>query len=209
MIVADLSNNNHEPNWARLKRSGVAGVWLKASEGRTFVDKTFALRASRARNAGLRVGAYHFARPDANPGRDGAIFEAMHFASIVRAIGRRDLRPVLDLEHGAADPDYVRWARDWNQLTRCLLGVLPLFYSYSHYIAGLRIGSPIGSGLWLASYGPNDGARHPFQIPKPWKQIAAHQYTSNGRIEGAAGRIDLSHVRFRARVLAHPYKGRV
>jgi GH25 family lysozyme M1 (1,4-beta-N-acetylmuramidase) len=48
----------------------------------------------------------------------------------------------------------------------------------------MRPRTPIGSGLWLASYGPNDGKRHRYVVPAPWRVAVLHQYTSRGRIGG-------------------------
>lgn len=204
MLIVDLSNHNPPADFARLRKAGIAGVWLKASEGRTFRDATFASRRDAARRAGLRVGAYHFARPDTG---NSAEAEAAHFCSVVRSLGRRDLRPVLDLEHGRASGAYVAWARAWNASVRENLGALPLFYSYPSYIVGLRAVKPIGAGLWLASYGRNDGREHDFSIPLPWRKIVAHQFTSQARVAGIAGPVDLSRVYQRRAVLAYPWLG--
>jgi lysozyme len=64
LLILDVSNNNAEPNWEQLRRQGIAAVFLKASEGTSFIDTTFADRRKAANRAGLHVGAYHFARPD-------------------------------------------------------------------------------------------------------------------------------------------------
>ena len=63
MLLIDVSDNNQEPNWAEVKASGVIGVWIKASEGVTVDQPNFVSWRQAANKAGLRVGAYHFARP--------------------------------------------------------------------------------------------------------------------------------------------------
>lgn len=206
MQLVDLSNNNAaEPDWHALAQHA-GGVWLKVSEGATFTDQTFARRARAARAAGLRIGGYHFARPS----RDSAQAQADHFVSVLGAIGRRDLRPVLDLEAndaGLLPSELVAWARGFVQAVRAQTGVGALVYGSSSFLAGLDAFRPIGYGLWLADYGPDDGREHAYSVPRPWKRIVAHQYTSKGAIGGVAGRVDLSSAARLRPLLAHPVAG--
>jgi lysozyme len=213
-LFVDLSNNNAgEPNWRELKRH-VDGVMLKVSEGATFADRTFKPRRDRARAAGLRVGGYHFARPSMSdaPTRD-AVLEARHFSSLVLELGRRDYVPALDMESlsSLSRDVQVMWARAFSQEIRRRLGRYPLFYSYPAFITGLLPddAKPIGGGLWLAAYGRNDGKPYPFRVPKPWKKAVAHQFTSQGRVAGVTGLVDVSRVLQPAAMLAHPLTGRL
>jgi hypothetical protein len=34
---------------------------------------------------------------------------------------------------------------------------------------------------------------HPFTIPRPWKGVAAHQFSSKARVAGCADPVDISH----------------
>lgn len=205
LIFIDLSNNNAEVDFKALAKAGVKGVWLKATEGDFFVDKTFAARRKAANAAGIRVGAYHFARPDrATIGTT----EARFFAKTVGKIGRKDLRPVLDMERVSGHGGDEEWIRSWNRTVKNLLGVGPLFYSYPGLIPELHLSEPVGYGLWLADYGPNDGRQHFSLIPKPWQKIVAHQFTSVGEVAGVKP-LDLTSVPKLGAVLAHPVLGRV
>jgi GH25 family lysozyme M1 (1,4-beta-N-acetylmuramidase) len=194
VLIADLSGNNPAVDFRKLAAHGVRGVYLKATEGATFTDTLFRERRRQAYAAGLHVGAYHYARPDtgADPKAD-AQAEARHFCDTVQALNRDDLRPALDLEVGRARAGYVEWSRVWNIEVLRMLGAGPLFYSYPFYIGGLHAAEPIGYGLWLADYGPNDGARHTAHVPAPWRKCVLHQYTSNAHVPGVAGNCDLSY----------------
>jgi lysozyme len=212
-LIVDLSNVNAGPiDWAGLKSHGAIGVMLKATEGETFRDATFASRRAAARKAGLRVGAYHFARPDLHL---SPAHEAHSFAQAVGQIGRRDLKVALDFEtwnpHMSA-AQHVNWARQFNAAILKALGQYPMFYSYSamlHDMAPGTGGKPIGNGLWLASYARNTGKEYPAVAPAPWKKWALHQFTSNGVIAGAPGHVDISKVISLNGILAHPLVGRV
>lgn len=205
MELIDVSNVNGSVDWKKVRADGVTGAWLKASEGVTFTDALFAAHRRAANRAGVRVGAYHFARPDNNTAKQ----EADHFSDVVGKVGRRDLRPVLDYEHDTtlSARELEEWARHFNQRVVDRLGVLPAFYSYPFYIAKMHLTSPIGNGLWLADYGPNDGVRHPPKVPPPWLRCIAHQYTSKGTVRGVSGHVDRSYAPRVQGVLAHPLLG--
>src|SRR5581483_5236502 len=165
MIVPDLSNNNSLQGHAfvTMKTQGhAAAVYLKCTEGHSFTDPNYADWRTAAKAAGLHVGAYHFARPAHNSPESEAAF----FLSKLGRLFKGDLRPALDLEveeiHGVTE-----WARAFNHTVRAKLGVYPVFYSYPDYIAHMGATYPIGDGLWLASYGRNDGKRYPYVVPKP------------------------------------------
>jgi len=210
VLLVDLSNNNPSPiNFAAMRKAGVFGVLLKVSEGGTFVDETFAPRARAARGAGLRVGGYHFARPSGDP-----IAQASLFANHLGRVQRRDLHPALDLE---VNDDHLHptalftWAHKFGEHVHRITGVRVLWYTYPGFLAEQgwqhQLGS--GAGLWIASYGPNDGRDHgvPAGSIAPWRRYVAHQFTSVGKIAGVTGNVDLSHARSRRQVLAHGLRG--
>lgn len=201
----DLSNNNNVRSFASIKKAGYQGVILKVSEGATFVDPKWKDYSARARRNGLAVGGYHYAFP----GGGDVEAEAAHFVRNLGKIRELDYRPVLDFEinpHHLEDQALEDWARAWVRKVRDLTGVLPLFYSYPWFIQNLHIDKAIGAGLWLASYGPNDGKEHPYTIPFPWKKVVAHQFTSNGRVAGVDGDVDVNRVVLQRPLWAYPDK---
>lgn len=207
--IVDLSNNNAGPiDFGAMKRAGTFGVWLKVTEGRHFVDATYRDRARAARAVGLRVGGYHFAHPLAGTEQE----EARYFVAHLGDVGRKDLRPVLDLEANDAKlgPATLHaWATAFLVHVRELTKVRALTYSNPAFILsqGWSHDFGVGAGLWLADYGPDDGNTHPPHVPHPWRRIVAHQYTSRGRVAGVTGAVDLSHGYHRRGVLAHPVRG--
>jgi lysozyme len=193
VIVPDFYEGNAEPSFVRLRLGGVRLVGLKASEGITFVDQTLRKRARRARLTGIRRLFYHFARPDLHP--NGAISEADHFVSVVAPLLRPKDLVALDFEvrNGKiGGKTHSDWARAFNHRVKLRTDKWPLFYANPDMIGFLNPSIPIGGGLWLAAYGPNDGNQHPVSSPHPWQKIKLHQYTSEGRIKGATHPTDLS-----------------
>ena len=201
LYLIDVSEWNGEVDFRAVKRSGVAGVWVKATEGTGFTDARFVEHYAAARNAGLRVGAYHYAHPDLGNIPEA---EANHFVNTIGRIERRDLRPVLDLEVKTSLPSrgLEMWAHRFCFHVKQGCGALPIFYSYTSYIEG-HFRYPIGAGLWLANY---DGVLH-VTTPAPWRRFVAHQYTDHAIVPGVPGKCDKSWAPKLRPLLAHPITG--
>lgn len=88
----DLSSHNGKINFKAVKEAGYSFVILKASEGTSFIDKSFRDNIILAREAGLKVGVYHFFRFDC----DGRL-QANHFLNTIRGY-EFDFPLVLDIE---------------------------------------------------------------------------------------------------------------
>jgi lysozyme len=209
-LVVDLSSNNKRPDFKAYKKHGVEGVILKATEGAGYNSSwdIYSDWAPAARAAGLRVGAYHYAKPSGGDAR----LEARNFAETIRRAGgvkRRDFRPALDLEETAiAHTSLDSWVHEFNDAIRDRGLPNPMFYSYPYFIGMMHAARPLGNGLWLASYGSNNGQRHPYQVPYPWKKVHMHQYTSRGSIAGQYP-LDLNYIVSLRAILAHPITGLV
>src|SRR4051812_45840051 len=93
LLGIDVSHYQGKVDWFAVARGNVKFAFAKASEGNLAVDATFRDNWQRMQEAGLFRGAYHFGRPGRDPEAQAALF-----ASVVGALGFRDLPPVLDLE---------------------------------------------------------------------------------------------------------------
>lgn len=127
----------------------------------------------QARDAGIPVGAYHFARPDPGDAAEEAAFFLRH--SDIRA---GDMLPMLDLEslEGMSLSAVTTWTGTWvatvtRELARKGLTAKPIIYT------PFDLGNGFGCLLWVARY--SDDFRPP-RIPKPWTKAAIWQH-SDGR----------------------------
>ncbi|HEY6022227.1 MAG TPA: glycoside hydrolase family 25 protein [Candidatus Paceibacterota bacterium] len=200
MLVIDISNVNGAIDFNALKAAGAKGVFVKATEGVSFNDSLFSVNRAAAYKHGMYFGAYHFARPDHND----PVHEANHFCNVVKKVGLRDFKPVLDFET-PSNKDALSWITAFNHVVKNRLGGYPIFYSYPAFITGLKLPHTVGNGLWLASYSRNDGKNYPFSIPKPWIKVVAHQFTSKWTLAGHKGYLDANYVTNVNAVLAHPW----
>jgi GH25 family lysozyme M1 (1,4-beta-N-acetylmuramidase) len=178
-IFVDRSNVNGTDDYAR---APVTHLYLKATEGTTFTDGTYAVRRNQAQKAGAKVGAYHFAR------HGDPRAEADFFLSRIVAPKPGELRPCLDLEDG----QNAQWAEQFVLRVKQKLGYWPVVYGSTSFIAPMRSGSTIlrSCPWWRAEYGPNDGARH--ALTGGDMGAAAHQYTSVATVPGITGHTDQS-----------------
>lgn len=204
--IVDLSNNNQGLiDWHKLAGhhlgvrelevsvGGVGGIIHKLTEGVGFVDAKCAVRRALAKTHGIPFGLYHFAHLNENP-----VAQARHFLDCTLNgvhVGARGC-PHLYVDVETGDPATAAvWTRAFNREVHDQTGVWPVFYSYRDYIDRMRLDRPLGGGLWLADYGRNNGRIHAVQPPHPWKTVRLHQFTSNGRMRGIPGLVDLSQGR--------------
>src|SRR5919201_252860 len=59
----DVSHWNGQIGWLEVGAADYDFAFAKATEGKTFTDATYPVNRSGAGAAGIRFGAYHFARP--------------------------------------------------------------------------------------------------------------------------------------------------
>ena len=155
------------------KNAGVRWWYVKATEGDTFIDPSYRRRVAAARDAGIPIGAYHFARPDVGDAAAEARFFLAH-----TDVRPGDMLPMLDLEstEGLSMAQLTTWTGTWvRTVTRELAGRgiigRPIIYT------PFNLGNGFGCLLWVARY--SDDFRAPV-IPRPWKRAVIWQH-SDGR----------------------------
>lgn len=183
------------------RKTGITACEIKATESLSYMNPYFLEWRDDAERWGIRTFAYHFARPDLNPGTAGAELEAEHFCRIVQTVRAGEWRPMLDAE---TLPASEQWIRAWNARVRKLLGVAPTIYSYWSYLVGMKLKTPLSDGLIFAY--PN-GLPRSAPVPPPWKRWVAHQYSWHGRVGGINGAVDLNWTGSVRAMLAHPAQG--
>ncbi|MEW6223421.1 MAG: GH25 family lysozyme [Chloroflexota bacterium] len=195
----DVSHWQGPIDWPTVADTGRKFAFLKASDDTDFVDSTYARNYQQAKAAGLVVGGYHFARPDAVPG--SAIAEADHFAdTLILASG--DLRPVLDLEQTGGLPaaELQAWVRAFLDQVylrtglRATIYVSPAFWSNKMGNSGWFAANGYDT-LWIAHWTTGVAPTVPASnwAGEGW---TFWQYTSDGAVPGIQGRVDLDRYRW-------------
>jgi lysozyme len=194
----DVSHWNRVQSWTSVAAAGYSYAFVKATEGAGGTDFTYSRYRAGANSVGLRVGAYHFARPG---GRTWATrvadarAEAAHFAAVASP-RPGDLLPVLDLEHtgGLRPAALIGWTSAWLQEVERRLQLKPVIYASPHFwktaMADTALFGSAGHGLWLARW---TRAPVPFVPGLNWAGFGwtFWQWTSCGRVPGIRGCVDL------------------
>ena len=145
----DVSNNNGpDVDFHHLKAAGAVGVYLKVTEGTTFVDKYYVHNYARAKAAGLKVGGYHFGHPKNSPSAELAFFLS-HLK-----LEKGDLKPALDLEvaDGMISSRVHAYGVAFLNGLKAKIGDRGVIYSGSYFLsANGLLGVP--ERKWIASYG--------------------------------------------------------
>ena len=87
----DVSKSQGTVSWSAVKEAGYLFTFIKATDGETYVDPTFAQNWSGAAAAGLLRGAYHFFRAEDSPQAQAELFWQT-------AGGNGELPLVIDVE---------------------------------------------------------------------------------------------------------------
>jgi GH25 family lysozyme M1 (1,4-beta-N-acetylmuramidase) len=194
----DVSRWNPVSSWPRVAAAGYGFAFVKATEGTRITDPLYTRYRAGASAVGLRVGAYHFARP---AGRTRAAqladarAEAAHFAAVARPHAG-DLFPVLDLEKtgGLGSTALIAWTSAWLQAVEQRLQVQPLIYSSPRFWqTAMADTTDFGDGgypLWVARW---TRAPLPALPGLDWADFGwtFWQWTSCGRVPGIRGCVDL------------------
>ena len=193
----DVSHWQGNINWSDVASDGQVYAWAKASEGMTYQDPQFTANMSNGIDAGVIMGAYHFARPDNNL----AIQDAENFLNTAGAyIGAGFLPPVLDLENpysGGQSIDLLSlfssselssWVMEWSNTVELQTGIAPIIYVNGNYANYLNASVNM-YGLWFAQ--PDETLSPPVNIGV-WDNWLFKQYSWWGEVSGIVGDVDLN-----------------
>lgn len=179
----DISAHNGVIDFEKVKNVGYQFAIIKATEGTDFKDAMFIDNLRQARQAGLKVGAYHFFRFDT----DGYL-QALNLLHSLRH-RKLDFPIAIDIER-FGNPDghqaSIIISRLQDMIT-CLEkeGIDIILYSnkddYDKYLKGKFDNYP----LWICT----------FTEPEPNLNWDIWQYSHRGKIDGIKGDVDLNTIK--------------
>lgn len=168
--VIDLSHHNtlDDDAFKQMFDSGIRGVILKSSQGTNYKDPTYDDRRQDALDAGLLVGAYHFAT--------GEDIDAQIEHFFAAAAPDEKTLMALDHEPNKGNQLDLDGCRDFLQKGEAKLGRKLVLYSGNlikeqldeadEYICSHR--------LWLAQYGDR------IKLPTGFQAVWLHQFSGDG-----------------------------
>jgi len=172
----DLSHHNKGVSIKDLEQDF---VFIKVTEGVSFVSPSFESMARSLNISKIPWGSYHYYRPELDP-----IRQAKHFTE--KALG--NLPCVLDIEQEYGDRKaLVSDLRIFLEYVENFTGKTPIIYSGYSYLVDLSL--PVDFEkypLWLAWYTEEEKV----SAPSPWKDWTFWQYSENAKIKGVFGKCD-------------------
>lgn len=185
--VVDISHHDTIADWTSLK-TAAAGLYMKATEGATYVDPMLGPYTDAAAKAGLPIGFFHYFWPSSDS--QDAVRQADHFYQTIKAYSYTFF-PAIDVEENnnltpaALTTSVLAFNKEFEKLS----GQSLLIYC-SRKFADKYLSDPALSkyGLWVADYnGPE-----PTQAGA-WKTHVMWQYTSTAAIPGVPNPMDADH----------------
>ncbi|MCF3642553.1 glycoside hydrolase family 25 protein [Rhizobium sp. TRM95111] len=184
----DVSRWQGEINWPKLRSQGANFAYIKATDGGDHLDPMFRTNWKRAKEAGLKRGAYHF-------------FYWCRVASsqaewFIRNVPKDPdaLPPVIDVEYNGQSSckkrlsraQYLEKIKVFADMLERHYGKRPVIYTAPDFYADNLAGELKGYPFWLRSVAAHPAKRYPNRKWVFW------QYSGSGLSHGVDGQIDLN-----------------
>lgn len=179
----DVSSWQQNIDFAAVRNAGIEIVYMKSSEGSSYIDSYFETNYRNAKANGLKVGFYHYVTARTT---EQARAQATFFAKVISG-KEPDCKLAMDFENfGNLSTTQV------NEISRVFLETLEnltnkevLIYSNAYSARTIFSSSLSNYPLWVANYGvsePGDNGK--------WSTWVGWQYTDTGKISGISGYVD-------------------
>lgn len=173
-------------DWSKVRTDGQSFAFVKATEGGDWVNPHYVEDVKAAHAAGLKTGAYHYARPSTD-----AKTQAANFAAQIALAPDQTLPPALDIEvdEGKSAAQLEQWIEEFTSELKRLTGRTPMIYTYKYFWMGQMNNSQKFSDmpLWLAAYQD--------QAPEAvggWKKLSFWQRSGSGKVAGIPTDVDMN-----------------
>lgn len=179
----DVSSWQGNIDFSSVKNAGIDIVYIKSSEGRSYIDPYFERNYQNAKANGLKVGFYHYVTArTVEQAREQANF----FARVISG-KEPDCRLAMDFESfGNLSVSQI------NEISKAFLETLQsatnkevLIYSNSYSARTIFSRDLVIYPLWVANYGVSEPGGN-----DKWDTWVGWQYTSTGRVSGISGNVD-------------------
>lgn len=179
----DVSEWQGDIDFKKVKETGIEIVYIRAGQGFGYEDAKFERNYKKAKENGLKVGAYHYvtARNEEEARRQAKFFISLLSKKQI------DCKLAMDYEYfpGLSKTEINRVALTFLKEVEKLSGKKAIVYSDA-YNANSTFSKEVAKyPLWIAQY----GVQYP-QNDGKWKYWEGFQYTSTGSVSGIEGNVD-------------------
>jgi len=182
----DVARYQGAIDFKKVYSAGVHFVYMKATEGKDYLDPNFKQNWAKAKASGMAHGAYHFMTWCST-----AAELAKWFVKNVPA-DQSALPPVLDLEWNHDSSCKRKWDKaDVLEKIRVMLAVmekhtgkLPIIYTDMTFHRDILAGEHFDNAFWLRSTAAEPAERYSGRQWMMW------QWTQTGVLNGVVGEVD-------------------
>lgn len=179
----DVSSWQGSIDFSAVKNSGIEVVYIKSSEGQSYIDPYFESNYQNAKANGLKVGFYHYVTARTI---EQAQVQANFFARVVSG-KQADCRLAMDFESfGNLSTTEI------NEISKSFLETLEnatkseaVIYSNAYSARTIFSNELTNYPLWVANYGVSEPGSN-----GKWETWVGWQYTSTGYVNGISGYVD-------------------
>jgi lysozyme len=181
----DISNHQGVIDWSKVKSwdgNPIQFVYIKATEGATFQDKSYTKNVTGAKANNYKIGSYHYFRTSSSP-KD-------QFDNFKKTIDlhEQDLIPIVDVE--VINRHYIRSfhknLKEFLLLIEKYCGTRPIIYSYNTFYNKYLAHKYKEYKFMIGRY----GAEEPTMIDQGSWHI--WQFTDKASIDGISKAVDLN-----------------
>jgi len=184
----DISRWQGDIDWPKLRSQGANFAFIKATDGGDHLDPMFKKNWRRAKEAGMRRGAYHFFYWCRTAGEQADWF----IRNVPREKGA--LPPVIDVEWNGESSCKKRPSRErvlekmqvFMDKLEAHYGQRPIIYTAPDFYKDNLQGAFPNHPFWLRSVAAHPSKRYPGRKWIFW------QYSGSGLSKGVEGKIDLN-----------------
>lgn len=179
----DVSIWQGEINFNEVINDGIKVVYIRASEGESYIDSNFESNYQKAKENGLYIGCYHYltARTE-----EEAKLQAKFFVSVIG--GKQiDCKLAMDFESfGDLSIEEINSiALTFLNTVKNLSGKDVIVYSDTYNAKNIFSGEITNYPLWVAEYGVEEPTSN-----VSWENWVGFQYTDLGEVAGIEGYVD-------------------
>ena len=179
----DISSWQKNIDFTSVKNSGIDVVYIKSSEGRTYIDPYFETNYKNARANGLKIGFYHYMTArSVSQAREQALF----FENVIN--GKHvDCRLAMDFEDfgNLSIPQINEISKVFLETLENATNIKAVIYSNAYSARNIFSKDLNKYPLWVANYGVNTPGNN-----GKWHTWVGWQYTSTGNVNGISGYVD-------------------
>jgi GH25 family lysozyme M1 (1,4-beta-N-acetylmuramidase) len=157
----DVSHYQGTVNYTTQYNNGARFVYIKATEGTTYIDPNFSANYTNSYNAGFIRGAYHFAHPNSSSGTTQADYFAAHGGGW--SADGKTLPPALDIEYnpsgaecyGLSQASMVSWVKAFSNEIHAKYNKYPMIYTTLDWwttCTGNSSAFAATNPFWIAKY---------------------------------------------------------